>query len=199
MLRVFLSILVATSLSFPAIVSQNALSDGFKFELSFSAPDTVSVLTPHGKFTALFMDEHCQYEISAGAPKLPVYVYILGIPPDGKFKLEYTAKWADEIKLEAPVVPADSVYWENNVILTIPMPPKDKFYRARFALPEKPVEAIDNGFLRSQRIVKLVVHPIKYNPFDNTLVPIKSLRIKINFTPSGTFVDEGAYERIFRA
>ena len=199
MLRVFLSILVATSLSFSAIVSQNALSDGFEFELSFSAPDTVSVLTPHGKFTALFMDEHCQYEISAGAPKLPVYVYVLGIPPDGNFKLDYTAKWADEIKLEAPVVPADSVYWENNVIITMPMPPKDEFYRARFALPEKPVEAIDNGFLRSQRIVKLVVHPVKYNPFDNTLVPIKSLRIKINFTPSGTFVDEGAYERIFRA
>ncbi len=187
--------LLALAAAKPKVV---ALDDGVEIELSLPALDTVLVSTDYGEFVRLRLSG-AQYTVSPGEPMLPVEVLVVGIPPDGQVKVEYEVLWDKELSLSHPVLPADSVFWCGAAVCRKSVPPKPRIYRRKGFAPREAVVFEHGGWMRSQRIGRVVVFPVSYDPSRNVVRAARSVRVRLRFKPSGRYVDEGGFEQVFRA
>jgi len=179
----------------------NVNTIGKSVEITFDVPaiDIGDIKTEYGDFVSIRAND-ADYSKEPGAPKLPVFVFSVGILPEGSVELEYQIDWGEPIKLTAPIVPVDSVFWEHSNVKSIPIPPRDEFYRIKATQPDEPVKFAENGWIRSQHIGRLIISPVKYNPVDGTIAIASSIIAKLNFTGhSGVSIDEGHFEQVLKS
>ncbi len=171
-------------------------------EISFSPSNienfsTQNISTSFGDFTLLSLPD-AQWTTTPGEPLLPVYVFVLGLPANGDVKFDYDIVWGETHRLDYPIMPADSAFWENGEIENVPIAPSSRIYRAKGNYPQDPVRFEDSGFLRSQRLGRIIITPVKYEPQNGYLNFAKEVKIHISFDASGKFVDEGDFEKVFK-
>ncbi|MCD6417177.1 hypothetical protein J7M00_00130 [bacterium] len=141
---------------------------------------------------------NAQYTTTSGAPLLPVFTYVVGLPASGSVDFEYDVGWSDVQKLDFPIVPADSSCWENGELKQIYAEPDERIYRSKSVFPQKTVWFDTIGFFRSQKIGRIFVSPIEYQPSSGTFRFARKITIDVKFTPNGSYIDEGDFEKVFK-
>ena len=119
-----------------------------------------------------------------GHPSLPVYPQLIGIPVDASPHVTVIDSRL-EVRQTKRIIPAQpSSLTTTQPTLTI----DTDFYRRDRPHPTKLVEVTPIGLIRGQRVARLQIQPIQYNPARSQLKIYNELLIQINFnsTPSPT-------------
>ena len=149
-----------------------------------------------------------------GAPQLPVFTEVLGVPFDSEVKLTITPGRERTIKIDAPVVPVITEKIEPSLsqlaagewsdvaplYLTVTGP---RFYKSAEVYPATLGEISNDAILRSQRLVSISLHPVRYNVAKNELSLVESLTVGVEFVGSiaesqaGEYLEAAVYEDLF--
>ena len=145
-----------------------------------------------------------------GWPRLPVKGSLLGIPLDGDPVVEVLEAETSVINGRFNLCPAPSLNieitpqgetesWEEVVKRDSQAYAIDQF------MPSNLVEVETDGFIRSQRVLKLNMYPFQYNPASGALQYTQRLVVQVSYpTKSADFISaksfngEGTYESFFR-
>ena len=142
------------------------------------------------------------YLYENGNPQIPTYVKLVGIPADGSPSASIIST-SFEIKSGYRLLPAqpDRLYKEDNrkpgsavlstekrrslprttVSETETLVIDEAFYRRNAFYPTKLVDIEPIGYIRAQRVARLRIHPIQYNPATEQLKVYTRMRINITF------------------
>ncbi|MCD6531597.1 hypothetical protein J7K99_04055, partial [bacterium] len=194
--RKILSILWTLSSMIMAAPYVSTIPGDGELMIKFSTPPLAkhTIHTQYGDFVKLFSDD-AQTIMGAGAPELPSFVIPVGIPPDGEVSVEYDVFWGAPQRIDFPIAPVDSVWWDGGEIRRMSVPPRDQLYRAEFPA----VKFVDRGFLRSQRIGQVVITPVIYDPSAKTITVADSVVVRLRFGKvSGEQVPEGKFETVLK-
>ena len=121
----------------------------------------------------------------AGLPALPVKVVLIGVPPnaDPKITAEPLSSSTASVRAICPAVTrtversADGqVLREAEASIADPA-----VYGADAFYPASNVRLVDLGFMRGQRIVRLEVYPVQYNPVSGALRVAERLQVSLEF------------------
>ncbi|MBI1930778.1 hypothetical protein HYR99_41845, partial [Candidatus Poribacteria bacterium] len=125
-----------------------------------------------------------------GHPHLPFYAKLIGIPVDAS---PYTSviNSQSEIRPSKRIIPAQSETRrqgdaENDATRNTQMEIDTDFYRQDRFQPVNLVEVVPVGFIREQRVARLQIQPIQYNPAKGQLKIYHVLQLRIDFNrPEG--------------
>ncbi len=113
-----------------------------------------------------------------GRPRLPVYMQLIGIPHGGSPYASVMSSQS-EIRQSKPIAPAQRPAL-NHQKSAIDM--DTSFYQRRNAFhPGKLVEVVPLGFIREQRVARLQIQPVQYNPVNGQLKIHNELQVRIEF------------------
>ena len=113
-----------------------------------------------------------------GRPRLPVYSNLIGIPTSASPYASIMST-RSEIRQSRPIIPAQQLTIDNREP-TLDM--DTNFYRRRNTFhPVNIVEIVPLGFIREQRVARLQIQPVQYNPARGQLKIYHKLQIRINF------------------
>ena len=112
-----------------------------------------------------------------GRPSLPVYPQLIGIPFDALPRVTVIDSRL-EVRQTEPIIPAQPSGLANP--RPTPIIDTDSYRRDR-PYPTKLVEITPIGIIRGQRVARLQIQPIQYNPTRSQLKIYHELLIRINF------------------
>ena len=122
--------------------------------------------------------ESAVLSMEIGRPRLPVYMELIGIP-DGTSPSASVMSSQSEIRKSKPIAPAQRPTL-NHQQSAIDM--DTSFYQRRNTFhPVKLVEVVPLGFIREQRVARLQIQPVQYNPVSGQLKIYHELQVRINF------------------
>ena len=170
----WLSVAVAAARSPLQIIQANPDSLLIKFEaptLQFNSQEINGHTFARVSFTGASLTT------DVGRPSLPVYPQLIGIPLDASphvtvIDSRLEVRQTERIIPTQPLGPANP---QPTLIMDI------DFYRRDRAYPTKLVETTPIGFIRRQRVARLQIQPIQYNPARSQLKIYHELLIRINF------------------
>ncbi len=114
----------------------------------------------------------CSYTRLENYPRLPFTQILLGIPPEGDPEIELLEK--------------NTVTQTVGAIATVPVSEEKTAGHLDFQLdtiyPENLLQLYPSGFVRTQRIVKIGCHPVRYNFATQTVEIVKSLRFRLYYS-----------------
>ena len=145
-----------------------------------------------------------------GRPSLPIYLQLIGIPLDASPHVTVIDSRLEVRQTERiiPVQPSSLANSQPTLIMDM------DFYRRDRPQPPKLVEVTPLGLIRGQRVARLQIQPIQYNPARSQLKIYHELLIRINFnstptqsyqsskrlaTPSLAIEPSQAFEQLFQA
>ncbi len=119
------------------------------------------------------------FDRKVGAAQLPVYVFNVGIPPNGELSFSVLEKKISQKKLEFPIVPFPKIVQEDvsetcDWIYEI----KPEIYNK--SLQPKLIEIYEPQLWRNQQVVKFIIHPFSVK--NNQLIFTKKIKLTINFS-----------------
>ena len=123
-----------------------------------------------------------------GRPSLPVHPQLIGIPPDASPHVNVINSRL-EVRQTEHIIPAQPSGLAN------PRPTliiDTDFYRRDRPYPTKLVEITPIGLIRGQRVARLQIQPIQYNPARSQLKIYHELLIRINFNSTPTRFYQGS-------
>ena len=118
-----------------------------------------------------------------GKPQLPEEGTLIGIPPnttvhvdiiESKFSVEATEDIAPSPKY---------TFDENNEALAEYQPDVQFYETENDFYPSQVVQVTEVAQLREQRVARIIIHPVQYNPVSKQIKQITHLRIRCTFTP----------------
>ena len=117
-----------------------------------------------------------------GRPSLPVYRQLIGIPLDAPPHVTVIDSRLEVRQTERiiPTQPPGLVSPQPTLIMAM------DFYRRDRPYPTKLVDITPTGFIRGQRVARLQIQPIQYNPARSQLKIYHELLIQINFNSTTT-------------
>ena len=125
-----------------------------------------------------------------GRPSLPVYPQLIGIPLDASPHVTVIDSQLEVRQTERiiPAQPSGPANPQPMLIIDTGSYKRDRSY------PTKLVKITPIGFIRGQRVARLQIQPIQYNPARSQLKIYHELLIRINFnsTPSATQSYQGS-------
>lgn len=142
-----------------------------------------------------------------GKPKLPVYTVQIGLPSSSSVTATVLQKQSTFKKVELPLITnqiidpffPDVQERENST--------KPTEFKTSTLYPAEMIEVIPVGFVRSQRIGALHIHPVQYNSTTQQIKITNDITFRIDFygapiaasTPlSSHFLDSTAYENLYQ-
>jgi hypothetical protein len=117
-----------------------------------------------------------------GEPQLPVRIVVIGVPPEAEIKVEISQEEYQErsgIKLTSPLKIEES--GESRLGYKVSYQELDKVFMIDRFFPEKIVFSEPPILLRNQRIVRLKIYPIQYNPQRRIIRYHTQLTISVRF------------------
>ncbi len=114
-----------------------------------------------------------------GHPRLPTYIQSIGIP-DGPTPTASISNTRSETRPTTTIIPTQPDTPQETPIIDHTRYRTDRFH------PTHPVEITPLGYIRGQRIARLQINPIQYNPARKLLKIYRTLTIRIQFTPFTT-------------
>ena len=131
-----------------------------------------------GRAFAEITFEGAVLSMDIGRPRLPVYMQLIGIP-DGTSPYASVMSSQSEIRQSKPIVPAQRPTL-NHQKSAIDI--DTNFYQRRNVFhPAKLVEVVPVGFIRDQRVARLQIQPVQYNPVSRQLKIYRELQVRIDF------------------
>ncbi len=153
----------------------------------------------------------------SGEPQLPLVALALGVPFGVGLQVEVVPGATSSVALPNPVVPAPTLRadWDLDALTQgrslLPTPvteldPAGEIYGSGAAYPGVLAEIADDGIIRQQRVVGIVVYPIQYQPGSKTVTIYHSLIVHVRFKPDpsadglalGSQPESAAYEELFQ-
>lgn len=127
-----------------------------------------------------------------GRPRLPVYPQLIGIPIDTSPHATVIDSRLEVRQTERiiPTQPSGSADRQPTLIIDT------DFYRRDRPQPSKLVEVTPIGLIRGQRVARLQIQPIQYNPAGSQLKIYHELLIRIDFNSTPTQSYQGS-KRLF--
>ena len=121
-----------------------------------------------------------------GAPRIPVLGAMIGIPPQEEITLSVEAADFNVAHNSIDLCPVPDLIPDINVSqemgnLEIDVTPNLQLYNRDDFTPASPAQIISTGFLRSQRVAQLRLHPFQYNPASRTLRHYYYIRVRVDF------------------
>lgn len=114
-----------------------------------------------------------------GFPSLPVYPHLVGIPIDASLHATVIDSRI-EVRQTERIIPAQSSELtspQSTLMIDI------GFYRQDRVYPTKLVTVTPIGLIRGQRVARLQIQPVQYNPARSQLKIYHELLIRIDFSP----------------
>ena len=112
-----------------------------------------------------------------GQPRLPVYPQLIGVPIDASLHVTVLDSRL-EVRQTERIIPAQPSHFATpQPTLTM----DTALYRRDRLQPIKPVKVTPIGLIRGQRIARLQIQPIQYNPARSQLKIYQELLIRIDF------------------
>ena len=134
-----------------------------------------------GQVSSVIQIEQGTPILKKGAPHLPKLTASLAIPSDGEIKVEVIKSYYSEKKgvLISPSK-GNQIRGETSAYIYGPEYTLNQFYPSHLASHREPY------FIRHQRGVTIVVHPIQYNPVTRVLRIYHMIRVKVSVASSRT-------------
>ena len=139
----------------------------------------------------------------AGRPSLPVYAQLIGIPVGASPHTNVINSQLETRQTER-IIPAQQSTIDNR---PPPLAIDTGFYRRDRFQPANLVEVVPIGFIREQRVARLQIQPIQYNPARSQIKIYHELLIRIDFNsppappaaPSPFIQTSLPFEQLFQA
>ena len=147
-----------------------------------------------------------------GRPKLPTYAVQVGLPSTSSISTTVINKQSTFKKVEYPLITNQAkdpffpeAYQDDVLTSDLDKPTRVNTYTL---YPADMVQVVPVGFVRSQRIGVLRIHPIQYNSTTQQMKISEEITFRIDFfgapktelaTPTSILSDSPAYEDLFRS
>ena len=160
-------------------------TDAASLTFTFNLPDLkIETQEIKGRSFSQISFEGAKLTMKIGHPRLPTYIQSIGIP-DGVSPYASIMNARSEVRPTQTIVPMQPD--ENQRFGTGHYRATDEpiidldFYRKDRFHPTHLVEIVPLGFVRGQRIARLQINPVQYNPARKQLKVYRSLQVRINF------------------
>ncbi|MDE0301220.1 MAG: C25 family cysteine peptidase [Candidatus Poribacteria bacterium] len=186
------------TLSYAEIIV-NSDVDGISVEFNLP-PLNVTSIERNGVAYQSVSYEECGFTSEAGDPHLPVSRILLGVPADASFSVEVLdATNETRLNHRLPPVPhqvlsrdIDNPTSWNDIGRSqeqIQTPTEQwredgPAYRTGALFPSGLADIVYEGYIRSQRVICLALHPIQYNPKSRALRLHPRMVVRVNFHAS---------------
>ncbi len=125
-----------------------------------------------------------------GAPQLPYLTQTIGVPFGVDISVNVIPGISHVVDLSNPIIPEPTQKMTISLSETTVGEPiysfeyekYPEFYESSTPFPDRLAEITNDGVSRNQRIAGISVHPIQYNPLNQSLTIYESLVISIHFT-----------------
>ncbi|MGC8879602.1 MAG: C25 family cysteine peptidase [Anaerolineae bacterium] len=120
-----------------------------------------------------------------GAPQLPLYSALIGLPPAAMAHLEVVNLEVERVALPhppLPVLPLRPILWERDVPLPEPLERDKAIYATDAFYPAEAVELSSSAALRGHRVVALRIYPLRVNPVRRELEVLRHVRLTVHFS-----------------
>lgn len=148
-----------------------------------------------------------------GEPWLPAVTKNIGIPFDAEYQLTVQGYNPKTIDLGAPVLPkASQVFLEEDYLFSSPESSPafeleyiedEILYRTDAFLPGTLGEIGNDGIMRSQRILSILLYPVQYNPVSQKLIVYEKMEVELSLTSVPNVgaaeieAETGSFEKFF--
>lgn len=157
-------------------------ADGRGVEFIYSSPGLeISQLSADGELFQALAIGGCSYMEEVGKPQVPVRFVHVGVPLEAEIELSLLGT-EDSLVTGLRVSPAPEIRGDSLPFYLYRV--DQEFYSRDRVYPPNPVEVVQVGMLRNQRVVRLRLSPCQYNPRKGSLLWHKVLRVRIDFSSS---------------
>ncbi|MCJ7507639.1 MAG: C25 family cysteine peptidase, partial [candidate division Zixibacteria bacterium] len=178
-------------------------SDESGITFNYLVPElkTRKVTSDKESFELVDIDK-CAISQEPGEPRLPVKIVSLGIPLGSEVEVSVsdmeTVKRAIDIA-PVPVIEEDQT---DKLGYKYHYAPASKVYAKDSFFPEGIIVAKPPIFIRNQRVVKLLIFPVQFNPQSKTAQVHKNITIRVNFIggqkEKGVMAGRDLFENIYK-
>jgi hypothetical protein len=174
--------------------------EGIVFKYEVPEPLLKKVKINQTDFDQITLDK-CPLSDLPGEPQLPVRIVVIGVPLEADIQVEVLDQESQErsgINL-APALQIERSD-ENRLGYKVASPRLDPAFMADRFSPEEIVSFDPPMFLRNQRIVRLKIHPIQYDPQRKTIKYHPQLTVSVRFLggkKEPSRVERDLFEKIY--
>lgn len=183
--------------------------DGLTLLLEAPAPTITQTVDEAGRACALFSIQGAEPSATPGAPALPEWGALLGLPPEGAAWLEILE--ADGRDLPGVYYPCPAPTQEVTLDLEgLPTErrtarrPDPAIYEGDALWPAEPATLRDPAWLRGLRVARLALHPVQVNPASGQARQLARLVVRVHWeAPAGVAASAqaeagAAFEPLYR-
>ena len=183
------------TLSYADIIAKSDV-DGITVEFNLPGLNVTSIERNGVKYQSVSYEE-CGYTSEEGNPYLPVSRILLGVPADTSFSVEVLhAANETRARHRLPPVPYRVLSRENDLLTSrsdrdwseeqIQAPTEEwredgPAYQTGAMFPANLVDIVYEGYIRSQRVICLALHPVQYKSKSRLLRLHPRMVIRVNF------------------
>ena len=170
----------------PRVVMAN--SNELVFEVTVPTPEISDVALDGQTFQLVNLPDFVLSD-QPGYPQLPQTAVTVGIPAEGDISVRVVASEVETLPGSYRIAPAgESVahYDETGQIdleagLQTRFAYDDSVYSQDSFLPAEVATVEDTAFIRNQRVARVVIHPVQYNPASGEVQVYRSLQVAVTF------------------
>ena len=120
-----------------------------------------------------------------GKPQLPEEGTLIGIPPNSSVKIEIIESKFD-IQTSERILPAPAYKIDDNDEAVSVFQRDAQFYETHTQFyPDQIAQVVEIAQLREQRVAKIIIHPIQYNPATQQIKRLIHLQVRCRFVSEG--------------
>lgn len=189
------------TLSYADIVAKSDV-DGITVEFNLSGLNVASIERNGVKYQSVSYEE-CGFTSEEGNPQLPVSRILLGVPAGSSFSVEVLhATNETRSRHRLPPVPYSVLPRKNDIFTSssngggwsgeqIQAPTEEwredgTAYKTGALFPSNLADIVYEGYLRSQRVICLVLHPVQYNAKSRLLRIHPRMVVRVHFHSTTT-------------
>ena len=157
------------------------------FELTVPAPEVADVALEGQTFQILSLPDFTLSD-QPGHPQLPQTGVMVGIPAEGNISVRVVASEVEKLPGSYRIAPApDQVaHYDEQTGQIDPeaglqsrFAYDDSVYNQDAFLPGELVVAEDTAFVREQRVARIAIHPVQYNPVSGEVMVYRRLQVAV--------------------
>lgn len=159
------------------------------FELTIAKPDVADVTLEGQTFQRLSLPD---FDLSdqAGHPQLPQRGVMVGIPAEGDISVSVLSAKVETLPGSYRIAPAMEQiahYDDQTGQIDLEAGLQTRFaydasvYSQDAFLPGDIATVEDSAFMRDQRVARIVIRPVQYNPVSGQVQIVRSLQVAVNF------------------
>ncbi len=176
-------------------------------QFAFEGLDYINVETRKGIFTQLIMPN--EYSVGdLGTPRLPASKNLIEIPFGAEISVEVNSYTTEKYHLsdfgiDYPIKPVQPSLRKDQDVDEVPFRFESDYYnKTDYIVPEL-ASIEDLGVMRGQRLGRLTIAPVQYNPAEETIKVYNNIEVEIQYSGSDraltNYIKASTYSPYFEA